>query len=193
MASLRSLKSGRNLTRRRIGTVLPVLLAFLLAGEKLDPVAWCGGPADAPSPQWTLDVEKMKIPDARAAGRIHGQPFRLNYAVLQNGFLTLGQDRGVARPARGLYVQTFYKHNEDPHNRTWTINSDQSRDTPRIQLLWEKHKDTQEHDSQDITKGYAMILELGPAEKGRCRGKIYLCLPDDEKSVVAGTFEVIEK
>jgi hypothetical protein len=36
-----------------------------------------------------------------------------------------------------------------------------------------------------------MVLELGPAEKGKCKGKIHLCLP--EKSVVAGTFEAVEK
>ena len=174
-------------------SAFPIILALLFAGEKLVSVACGADPADATAPEWTLDVAKMKIPDGKASGRIHGQPFMLNYAVLQNGFLTLGQDKGAGRPARGIYVQTFYKQNEDPHNRTWTIAADQNRDLPRIQLLWVKPKDTSKPDSQDITKGYAMVLELGPAENGRCRGRIYLCLPDEEKSVVAGTFEVVEK
>ncbi|MDB5290733.1 MAG: hypothetical protein JWL69_1974 [Phycisphaerales bacterium] len=185
MASLKTLAA--------VGTVPLMLLAFLFAGEKLVSVARCAGPADVAKPEWTLDVEKMKAPEARAVGRIHGQAFTLNYAVLQNGVLTLGQDRGIARPLRGVYVQMLYKQNEDPHGRTWTIKPDQARDIPFISLLWEKPKDTQQHDSQDFPKGYAMVLELGPAEKGKCKGKIYLCLPDDERSVVAGTFEAVEK
>ena len=36
--------------------------------------------------------------------------------------------------------------------------------------------------------GYAMTLELEPRKGGQLPGKIYLCLPDEEKSFLAGTF-----
>jgi hypothetical protein len=36
--------------------------------------------------------------------------------------------------------------------------------------------------------GYAMTLELEPRKAGKVAGKIYLCLPDEEKTFLAGTF-----
>jgi hypothetical protein len=36
--------------------------------------------------------------------------------------------------------------------------------------------------------GYAMTLEVGPRKDGKVPGKIYLSLPDDNKTVLAGTF-----
>jgi len=38
--------------------------------------------------------------------------------------------------------------------------------------------------------GYAMTLELEPRKAGKVAGKIYLCLADDQKSFLAGTFVV---
>lgn len=38
------------------------------------------------------------------------------------------------------------------------------------------------------SNGYAMTLELEPRRAGKLVGKIYLCLPDAEKSVLAGSF-----
>jgi hypothetical protein len=36
--------------------------------------------------------------------------------------------------------------------------------------------------------GYALTLELEPRKAGKVAGKIYVCLPDDEKSLLAGAF-----
>lgn len=41
---------------------------------------------------------------------------------------------------------------------------------------------------QVFPNGYAMTLELEPRKAGKVAGKIYLCLPDDQKSFLAGTF-----
>ena len=43
-------------------------------------------------------------------------------------------------------------------------------------------------DTKFVNEGYALTLELGKADKGKSPGKIYLCLPDAEKSYLAGTF-----
>ena len=45
---------------------------------------------------------------------------------------------------------------------------------------------------QDATysKGYGMKLQFAQVVNRKVSGKIYLCLPDDSKSYVAGTFEV---
>jgi hypothetical protein len=41
---------------------------------------------------------------------------------------------------------------------------------------------------QVFPNGYSMTLELEPRKAGKLAGKIYLCLPDDQKSFLAGTF-----
>lgn len=38
-------------------------------------------------------------------------------------------------------------------------------------------------------QGYAMRLEFGQRSGNKLPGKIYLCLPDSKKSLIAGTFE----
>jgi hypothetical protein len=43
-------------------------------------------------------------------------------------------------------------------------------------------------ETEVFMKGYAMRLEFGEAQGGVLPGKIYLCLPDQEKSFMAGAF-----
>ena len=42
-------------------------------------------------------------------------------------------------------------------------------------------------------KDYSLVLEFGEPTKKGLPGKIYLCLPDEEKSFVAGTFVATKK
>ena len=41
---------------------------------------------------------------------------------------------------------------------------------------------------ENITTGYALKVAFGEAANGRIPGKIYISLPDENKSFVAGTF-----
>jgi len=41
---------------------------------------------------------------------------------------------------------------------------------------------------EGYSSGYAMRLQFGKVKDGKVPGKIYLCLPDDQKSYVAGSF-----
>jgi len=43
-------------------------------------------------------------------------------------------------------------------------------------------------ESQLYTAKYALRLEFGQESGGKLPGKLYLCLPDESKSCVAGTF-----
>jgi hypothetical protein len=47
--------------------------------------------------------------------------------------------------------------------------------------------------SEKFYKGYALKLELKPSGDGAIAGKIYLCVPDDSQSFVAGNFEAVPK
>ena len=47
--------------------------------------------------------------------------------------------------------------------------------------------------SQPFSGGYALKLNFGNRVKNKIPAKIYLCLPDADKSYLAGTFDVIIK
>ena len=128
---------------------------------------------------WTLHVAEVEIPDAPAAGRIHGLDFLSQRATLQGGKLDLRQG------ATGLTIQLFAKQGEDLAGQSVNIEAGRTN-SPRVILRW---KDEDEKSmTQNIREGYALRLEFGQATSARMPAKIYLCTPDDAKSYVAGTF-----
>jgi hypothetical protein len=56
---------------------------------------------------------------------------------------------------------------------------------PAVSLVW---RDGNMRITESFTNGYAMKLEFGVVSSNQLPGKIYLCLPDEMKSCVAGTF-----
>lgn len=143
-------------------------------------------PTNAPTSgiEWKLDLSNVKIPDANAAGRIHGRDFNYERAILQGGQLTLRlgssglTDLGVAIYLPQLQGAAW-------SGQTITIDTNLSH-APRIHLRW---KDGEQPRTENFTNGYAMKLEFGAATNGRIPGKLYLCTPDGEKSCVAGIFD----
>ena len=69
------------------------------------------------------------------------------------------------------------------------IAPDQPPPVPRVVLRWKDEQ--QEPAKQEFTNGYALKLAFDQPAEGRLPGKIYLCLPDDDKSVVAGYFDAV--
>ena len=134
---------------------------------------------------WMLDLGAATIPDASAAGRIHGRDFICARAILEGGTLTM---RMPARDTTelGLSIYLFANQTADLAGRTVSISSD-TTNAPRVRLRWlnEQGKNT----TKDFSKaGYALQLQFGQLAGNRLPGKIYLCTPDDEKSYVAGIF-----
>jgi hypothetical protein len=57
---------------------------------------------------------------------------------------------------------------------------------PRVTLRW---KDAaQKAVARVVDSGYALRIEFGAVAGSKLPGKIYLCLPDDPQSYVAGNF-----
>lgn len=134
---------------------------------------------------WTLDLTNAPIPEAVVAGRIHGSGFRCESAILRGGQLTLGQ--GSKPPwDLGLTVHLFARQGEELGNKTVDIEAERPR-APRVVLRWKDEQ--QQPASETFTRGYALKLAFGPATNSHISGQIYLCLPDESKSFVAGTFE----
>jgi hypothetical protein len=145
-------------------------------------------------PVYTLDVNNAKIPDGKANGMIAGTNFVMETARLERSgnstILTLRQGAGVSAD-REVLVYLRVNPNETLTNRSFTVSSDTKFGAPTVVKRW-KHDPRFAPQSRNFTGGYALKLETGTAEEdGSLNGKIYLALPDNEKTVVAGNFKAV--
>jgi hypothetical protein len=135
---------------------------------------------------WTMNLAKQPFPEGVAAGKIHGGGFQCERAVLQGGNLSLRQGK-TWPPDLGLNIVLFAKQGEELSGKSVEVTSDRAPPVPRVALRW---KDDQgQAATHNFPSGYALKLEFGEVAGGRMPGKIYICLPDDAKSVVAGRFD----
>jgi DNA-directed RNA polymerase subunit RPC12/RpoP len=134
---------------------------------------------------WTLNLEGATIPNAPAAGRIHGQDFIVDDASFRNSTLLLrvgmeGRllDSGIAINFNGAQVEALMAQ---------TINVTTNTDAAaHVMLIW---KNKTSSGRVDFNRGYVMRLDFGVVINNRLPGKIYLCTPDAEKSYLVGTFD----
>jgi regulation of enolase protein 1 (concanavalin A-like superfamily) len=134
---------------------------------------------------WTLRLESAATPAAPVTGRIHGQNFIIERAAHVNGGLILRQ--GSSGPVEfGAIINFSGATPEALAGKTLHIAADAEK-AARVTLHWRDAGGVvQKAAFQD---GYALRLEFGGIDHGRLPGKIYLCLPDAEKSYLAGTFD----
>jgi predicted RNA-binding Zn-ribbon protein involved in translation (DUF1610 family) len=134
---------------------------------------------------WALDLTNAAFPETTAAGSIHSSGFLCERTILQGGLLSLSQ--GKTWPwDLAVALNLFARQGEELSGKAVQIDPIRTR-APAIVLRW---KDAgQQPATETITGGYALRLVFGEATNGRMPGKIYICLPDATKSVVAGTFD----
>jgi hypothetical protein len=135
---------------------------------------------------WTMNLSKAVIPDERVAGGIRGTGFLCERATLQGGNLTLRQGR-TWPPDLGISVILFAKQGEELSGKTLEVSPDRTPPLPKIVLRWKDEQD--QYRKEDFTSGYALKMIFGDAVNARIPGKIFLALPDEGKSFVAGSFE----
>ncbi len=157
-----------------------------VASTGMPGTGWTAPPASGTN--WQLDLENVTIPETHAAGRINGRDFICQRASLMGGMLSLRQgwnwppDSGF-----GLTIMLTVHPGESLAGKTITVTTNQSN-VPSITLRWREAQ--QSAMTRTISQGYAMRLEFGEPEDGRLPARIYLCLADELKSYVAGTFDV---
>jgi len=134
---------------------------------------------------WTLVLTNAVIPETLAAGSIHGHGFRCERATLQGGNLTLRQGKS-GPPDLGFTIYLFAKAGEELSGKSVEVTAERAPPLPRVELRW---KDDQQPAKQNFNGGYALKVVFGDAAGGRMPGKLYICLPDEAKSFVAGTFD----
>jgi hypothetical protein len=143
----------------------------------------------AVSPLWTLDLTNAVFPDEPAAGKIHGKDFVCRRVFFQNGLLTLRSswDRDSEMTADIFFSTNNFSTNaaELLSGRSFEAGTNRAGFVPGAWLSW--------HDGdlqvrERFTNGLAMKLEFGAVSSNGLPGRIYLCLPDEEKSYIAGKF-----
>ena len=82
----------------------------------------------------------------------------------------------------------IFRLDESIEGQRYEIHSVDSDSTnPHVKMTWNEGDVVQ---TATYSKGYGMKLQFDQAINRTISGKIYLCLPDDSKSCVAGTFKV---
>ena len=135
---------------------------------------------------WTMNLSNATIPVTTASGKIHGEPFRVEAAKVENNILTLRQGQDFF-PDRAVTIFMFLKKDEALEGRTFNISTDHGFGAPHIHMKW-RDGDKKAPETKIFMKEYAMRLQFKEKENGALPGNIFLSLPDDSKSFVAGTF-----
>jgi hypothetical protein len=149
--------------------------------------------ADPPAPGWTDDLSKMKAPDKPASGKLLGGDFKVENAQLGGGrVLTLRQGKEFLPDAAVIIFLGLNPGDTLEGKKFEVAVTDEVGKPPHIHVRRMPPGEKQPQASAFVS-GYAMKLEFGKAQGGKIPGKIYLCMPDDQKSYVAGTFTVEAK
>jgi hypothetical protein len=136
--------------------------------------------ASSAGPGWTLDVMHAAIPDDPVVGSVHGADFQIKRALFRNGIL-----RFLSADGQWVLVRDL---GDSIANRSLEFQTASGDIAPKIEIGW--MEDGQKK-SETFQNGYAMELKFDHAKGRKIHGQIYLCLPDDSKSYVAGTFTIV--
>jgi len=145
-----------------------------------------GGSSATGGPGWKMDLKGVSIPAGLASGMIHGDPVTISKAVLEHGILTLRDGKDVF-PDHAFMIFLFLKKGESFENRIFEYSTESGFGSPHIHMKWkEAGKDLPE--TKVWMRGYPMVLQFGKRNGNEVPGKIYLCIPDQMKSFIAGSF-----
>jgi len=147
------------------------------------PVAVASGPA-----LWKPKLPAVPIPETAAAGQFRGTAFTVARAVYANHKLSLRDGSGT--DSRYLVITLNLAADALP-GKSYDLSSSGTTGLPEIKMTW--HGGVDNSISQPFSGGYALKLNFGNRVKNKIPAKIYLCLPDADKSYLAGTFDVIIK
>ena len=142
-------------------------------------------------PVWTDDVNAAKIPEGRANGSISGTNFVVETARLdvvgQAQALRLVQGQPTS-PDREVAIYLHPKAGEKIGAQPFSLSvASDAKGVPTVIKRW-KINPKYAPSSKTFYGGYVMKLELGQLTNGTIAGKLILCMPDPEKSVVGGSF-----
>ncbi len=158
-------------------------------GLRKQPLAQTTAPATNAAPAvatWTLEPGKAVIPERPISGKLHGNEFACEKVLFAGGTLSLRQGPGWP-PELGLDILLSAQKAEQLNGKNIVITPGARSVVSKIVLRW---KDDLNHaQSRDFTNGYALTLTVPQADAHRLLGRLYVALPDAEKTFAAGNFE----
>ena len=134
---------------------------------------------------WILSITNAPMPEEPVVGAVRGQGFKLERSTFQGGSLSLRQ--GKAWPPDFGVTIVFPAHRaEEFSGKTVEVWPDRPPPIPRVTLRW---KDVnQQPRTKEYRGGYALKAVFAHPADGKLPGKVYLALPDNEHSFLAGSF-----
>jgi hypothetical protein len=174
-------------------------------GKKAEQASTSSDPAPSPEPKpakkspvssvdtklHELDPARHVVPATAASGHLKGMSFTPDRIELEGKRLLFRQGKEFFADAS---VEIMLDAKVKPSDGVKFVVKPSQRWTENIpRLIVSTKKDKEFADMKFVNEGYAMTLELAKQEKGKSAGKIYMCLPDAEKSYVAGTFTAERK
>ena len=183
----------------------PMKTAFLT----LSVVAMLNHPGVATAadmPPWSLDPEQLRIPDAPLQGRMPGCPdFKpgppLHIGMNNSMSFVMKEDpKNTLTPQDTFSVSvTDRRLKLGPGLEGLRVKvapmavpaatTALDRDATSAQMSW-RRKDNSRSGSDKFVNNFAMVLEFGSLTDGNLPVGIYLCLPDEGKTVLAGRFVI---
>jgi hypothetical protein len=142
------------------------------------------------APPWSLDVAAAAVPSGTVRGKVSNFGFILDDASLEvtGGAYVLSLRQGLnIIPDREVLISLRLNAGENIQGKSWTITKDMTTGAPGIAKKWRTDFSAPPKQAA-FTGGYALKLEFEKAVTGIIPGKIYLALPDQEQSVIAGEF-----
>jgi len=160
-----------------------------------DPNAAPPPPKAAPmvAPVWTLDVKSAKISDGPVNGKITGTNFiaetvRVDLTA-QSQVLRFIQGP-PASPDRELLVYLKLRPTDVLGGQSLVISNEmRGAGVPQVAKRW-KTNPRYAPQMKSFPSGYAMKLQLGSPTNDAIAGKIFVALPDNEQTVIAGSFKL---
>jgi hypothetical protein len=145
-------------------------------------------------PVWSLEMSAAKIPEGGANGSISGAPFVVQTARIDPigtaHVLSLKQGAGPVADHEVL-IYLHLAAGETLGGKHWLISQDMRPPAaPQIIKRW-KTDPKYAAQQNSYPGGYSMKLDLGSVTESNITGKIYLALPDQQQSVVAGSFKAV--
>jgi Family of unknown function (DUF6498) len=151
------------------------------------PIPATASVATKAGPDWTLTADHAWIPEMPAAGRFKGNPFHANRGVLAGEVLRLSDTSGDT--SRTFAIRFTPEQMNAMANRIFQIGTNDAANVPEVRLVTHP-KNSKDDDIETFAGGYAMQWQFGVTNKNKVALKIYLCLPDAQRSFVAGAFKI---
>lgn len=154
--------------------------------EDDDDTTAAAAPVAPAKPQWTLDLQAVHVPQEALAGEFGGRPFTADRVYLQRApfgyLLTVRQGLG-ARAEREIMVMLPLAAGQTVDGKSWNVTADNST-APRLIKRWLENTRQQ---TRVFTNGYALKLQFDQTANNQIPAKLFVALPDEEKTYIAGT------